>query len=224
MHRNNIQIGGDGMGRLVEARAQVFSGIQEATVMKEKAAQERLVRGINSLGQLGSSVSRKKALKRALDAAISVMSADFGNIQLLDRNRNGLFIEAHRGFKKTFLDFFRFVDDRNTSCGVALSERRSVVVEDVISSPIFAQTRGLEVLLDAGVRAVKSTPLITSKGRVLGILSVHYREPQAHIDSNLTRFQKIAGTAADLIDTSLRRNGSRAASKNNGDSPTSKSP
>jgi signal transduction protein with GAF and PtsI domain len=83
---------------------------------------------------------------------------------------------------------------------VAFKERRPVVVEDVARSPIFAQTRGLEVMLEAGVRAVKSTPLIGPTGRALGMLSVHYRQPRAHVESELTRFQAVAAAVAALID------------------------
>jgi hypothetical protein len=65
-------------------------------------------------------------------------------------------------------------------------------VGDVAESRIFAQTAQLEVILDAGVRAVKSLPLIGSKGQMLGMLSVHYRRP--HRDSHGNN-----GNSASLI-------------------------
>ena len=58
---------------------------------------------------------------------------------------------------------------------MALQAGRRVVVSDVTNSPIFRSTDTLEVLLDAGVRSVQSTPLVGTSGTVLGMLSTHYR-------------------------------------------------
>ena len=55
--------------------------------------------------------------------------------------------------------------------------QEAVVVEHVTESPIFPFGPSLEVVLDAGVRAVQSTPLIGRSGTVLGIISTHWREP-----------------------------------------------
>jgi GAF domain-containing protein len=85
---------------------------------------------------------------------------------------------------------------------VALREQRSVVVEDIVSSPIFVYTSGLDVLIEAGIRAVKSTPLIGRAGQVIGMVSVHYRRPRAHIDSDVARFQALAAAIGLLIDRS----------------------
>jgi hypothetical protein len=53
-----------------------------------------------------------------------------------------------------------------------------VTVADVVSSPIFAGTPALDVMVEAGARAVQSTPLIGSSGRLLGMFSTHYHRPQ----------------------------------------------
>ncbi|MBV8381894.1 MAG: GAF domain-containing protein, partial [Planctomycetaceae bacterium] len=79
---------------------------------------------------------RDAVLDSALDAALSVASADCANIQLIHPNRRGLVLKAQRGFEPPFLDFFAYVDDSHSACGVALRERRPVVVEDVSRSPI----------------------------------------------------------------------------------------
>ena len=42
---------------------------------------------------------------------------------------------------------------------------------------IFAGQESLGVSLDAGVRAVQSTPLLSSGGTILGMISTHYCEP-----------------------------------------------
>jgi hypothetical protein len=42
---------------------------------------------------------------------------------------------------------------------------------------VFRYTPALEVLLDAGVRGVQSTPLVGDLGRLLGVLSTHHHRP-----------------------------------------------
>jgi GAF domain-containing protein len=112
-----------------------------------------------------------------LDAAISVGSADYANVQLIHPRLGGLELMAHRGFQQPFVEFFRYVSDTRSACGTALKRGRPIIVEDVANSRVFSQTSQLEVVLDAGVRAVKSLPLVGSHGRMMGMLSVHYRHP-----------------------------------------------
>jgi signal transduction protein with GAF and PtsI domain len=73
-------------------------------------------------------------------------------------------------------------------------------VPDIIRSPIFVHTDELQVMLEAGSRAVKSTPLIGRTGRLLGVLSVHHRQPRDHDDSDLTRLQTLAAAVSAMID------------------------
>jgi two-component sensor histidine kinase len=52
------------------------------------------------------------------------------------------------------------------------------------------------VLLDAGVRAVQSTPLIDSKGEVLGMISTHFKMPHRPSERELHLLDVLAGQAA----------------------------
>jgi hypothetical protein len=82
-----------------------------------------------------------------------------------------------------------------------LKEHRPVIVQDIIGSPILVQTPGLEILLNAGIRSVKSTPLIGRTVQLLGMLSVHFRQPRSHL-RDFTRLQRVASAVAALIDGS----------------------
>jgi len=113
-----------------------------------------------------------------LDQAIAVMDADFGNIQLLDRNDNRLRIVASRGFESEFLEFFAVVGgDDHSACAFALAASDRVVISDINISPFFVGKRSGEVLRDAKVRAVQSTPLVHADGNLLGMISIHWRDP-----------------------------------------------
>jgi signal transduction protein with GAF and PtsI domain len=175
------------------------SVIQQAITVREEVAAMRHRLWIERLTQRRAGTGRDAALDSALDAARSVAAADCANIQLMHPDGRGLVLKAQRGFEPPFLDFFAYVDDSHSACGVALRERRPIVVEDVIRSPIFARTRGLEVMLEAGIDAVVSTPLIGDTGELLGMLSVHYRRPRAHLDSDRTRLQALAPAIAEVI-------------------------
>lgn len=165
--------------------------------MKEEALDMRLRIWLQRIADRRAHSSRASALECVLDAALSVASADFANIQLVDARRRRLTITAQRGFHAPFLDFFEVVDGQDTACGVALAKRRSIVVLDVTSSAIFAETEGLGVLLDEGIRAVISEPLIDHRNRLVGVLSVHYRLAQTKPD--LRRLRAVAAAVADLI-------------------------
>ncbi len=139
-------------------------------------------------------------LGEMLDLALTVTGADMGNIQLLDDAEGVLRIIAHRGFENPFLEFFAAVDHGTGSCGAALGRGERVIVADVTKSPIFVGTAGLNVLLEAGVRAVQSTPLITRTGEVLGMLNTHYRTPNATEKMDYQLLDLLARQVAEVID------------------------
>ena len=87
----------------------------------------------------------------------------------------------------------------HAACGTALRDAQRVIVEDVTKSPIFIGSQALKVMLDAGARAVQSTPLIDQSGQVLGIFSTHYRTARRPCESELRTLDVLARLAAELI-------------------------
>lgn len=137
-------------------------------------------------------------LNEILDGAIENTGADMGNIQLLEAG--ALKIVAQRGFEAPFLDFFNQVHDGLAACGTAMESGTRVIVEDVATSPIFAGTPALDVMLAANARAVQSTPLVNRAGHLLGMFSTHYRSPQRPSERALRVLDVLARLAADLIE------------------------
>ena len=135
--------------------------------------------------QLVQSRDATALLQAIVDAAIGVTGADMGNIQLLDRDCGALKIVANRGFGRVFLEFFDAVHDAQAACGTAMQSGKRIIIEDVAASPIFAGTPALDVMLAAGARAVQSTPLVSRSGRLVGMLSTHYRAPRRPTDRDL---------------------------------------
>jgi hypothetical protein len=120
---------------------------------------------------------RAGLLAAAVDAAVALGGADMGNVQLREPGRGVLQIEAQRGFAPPFLEFFADVRDGEAACGVAAERGARVIVEDVARSPIFRATPALDVMLDAGARAVQSMPLLSPSGCLLAVLSTHWHHP-----------------------------------------------
>jgi len=142
----------------------------------------------------------KGPLTAVLDAAIFLTQADKGSIQLLDHSLGGLRLVAQQGFEDRFSDLFAVVTKQATSCRTAMESRERVIVEDIAESRIFIGTPELQVLLDAGVRAVQSTPFLSSSGRLLGMVSTYYATPHRPRERELRLMDLLARQAADYLE------------------------
>jgi hypothetical protein len=147
-------------------------------------------------------VARKgrSMLNWAVDSALRVTNATKGNLQVFDSSSRDLHIVAQRGFGQPFLDFFASVHTGQAACGKAFETCARVMVEDVAESPIFHATPSLEVLLDARVRAVQSTPLVSSSGAILGMLSTHWTFPRRLRSGELARLDVLAWTVTRWLE------------------------
>jgi len=132
--------------------------------------------------------------------AVAISEADKGNLQLYDHTSGSLTIAAQQGFQADFLKFFDSVRGNDTACGVAMGTAKQIIVDDVLTSAIFAGQTAQKVLLDAGVRAVVSTPLMSSKERPLGVLSTHFTRPGHPSEHQLEPINILIRQAADYLE------------------------
>jgi PAS domain S-box-containing protein len=189
--------------------ANYFQDITESKRAEERvrAHEQRLAAELARLLRLHDTSARLVAgsdgvapLVDIVDAAIALTDADMGNIQLLDEAAGTLRIVASRGFERPFLEFFDSVQHEDAACGAAMHRGERVVVEDVTESQIFADTEALNVLLEASVCALQSTPLAGRSGRLVGMLSTHYRVPRRPAERDLEIVDMLARLAADWIE------------------------
>jgi PAS domain S-box-containing protein len=173
---------------------------QEA--LREREAQ--LAAEADALARLNDASSRlwharglDEGLQAMLDAALDLLGADKGNIQLLHGEH--LRIAVHQGFGADFLDFFREVSAGDDSaCGRALRTGERMVIEDVETDPPFAPMR--PITRAAGFRAVVSTPILGRAGKPLGMFSTHFRSPHRPTVHELRRLDLYVRQAADFIE------------------------
>ena len=125
----------------------------EASAMREDALDMRLRAWLMKL-EHGPTLTREATMSWALDAALSVEAADYGNIQLVGTSGHTLSIIAERGFHAP----------------------------------------------ETGVSSVKTTPIVTKAGRLVGMLSVHFKEPQPGGDTRWARLRTVAAAVALSID------------------------
>jgi GAF domain-containing protein len=152
------------------------------------------------LARLAQAKDADLLLREALDAAIDIAGADMGNIQLLEPANGSLKIAASRGFSAPFLDFFATVSAHtNSACGATLVSRMRIMVEDVATSYLFVATPALDIMLAASARAVHSTPLLSSSGRLMGVLSTHWRRPLHGMPYDPAPLDRLAVGLADRL-------------------------
>ena len=152
---------------------------------------------------LTSETEFRALLDSILAAAIEITEADFGSIQLLDHVSGDLQILAQRGLPQDFVHYFNDLPAEEAAFGKAFAKRERVIVHDVETDAAFQYGQSRQIALQSEVRACQSTPLRTSSGRVLGVLSTHYRSSRFPPERGLRLLDLLVRQAADLIERAL---------------------
>jgi len=136
-----------------------------------------------------------------LEAAVAIMHSDFASMQMFYPERGELRLLAHRGFNPIAAASFEWVrPGSGTSCSVALATGNRSIVPDIELSDFMSGSEELETCRRTGIRATQSTPLFSRAGRLLGMISTHWRKPHEPSKRNLRLLDVLARQAADLIE------------------------
>jgi len=173
-------------------------GDSESRIAADLADMTRLHQLSTALMREGGEVDR--CLAEVLETAITISGAAKGNVQLIDQASGALTIAAQRGFEERFLTFFESVRDDASACAAAMRSGERVIVEDVTVSEIFIGQPAQKVMLDAGARAVISTPLTSSTGNLLGMVSIHFVRPHRPSERQLRLLDLLARQTADYLE------------------------
>jgi GAF domain-containing protein len=90
------------------------------------------------------------------------------------------------------------IGPKHGSCGTAMFRGKPVIVTDIATDPLWEEYRGFASAI--GVAACWSTPIMSSKGKVLGSFAMYYRQPRTPTgeESHLTNIAtKLAGQAIE---------------------------
>jgi PAS domain S-box-containing protein len=174
-------------------------------ITEQKRAEETIATDLAALtrmhdmsGRLLDSEGIQPLLQGIMDTAVVVVGAEKGTLQLLEGD--ALRIVAFHDHQEPFLDFFASAEHQVSACGEAMNYKSRAIIPDVETAPLFAGTPSLEILREAGVRAVQSTPLVSRSGALVGILTTHWSVPYVPDEHDLWRLDLLVRQAADLIE------------------------
>lgn len=137
-------------------------------------------------------------LREVLDGVLEMHGTQMGMLSLTHPVDHGLKAAVSRGFSDEFLRLVEYIPAGNGADGACFQEQRPVVVEDVQIDPLYIDFQ--EVVRIGRFRAVHATPLISRKGKLIGVLSVHFHDPHRPSDREIQLFDLHARQTADLTE------------------------
>ncbi|HMN28198.1 MAG TPA: PAS domain S-box protein, partial [Caldilineaceae bacterium] len=139
--------------------------------------------------------------EQLLSAAVALMGADCASIQLLDEERQQLRLLAWKGFHPEAAAYWQTVALGSASvCSRAVRSGERLLVPDVRVSTILVGSDSHKYYQLSGIVAVQSTPLIAQSGRLVGMISTHWRKPHAPSERELRLLDVLARQAADMLE------------------------
>ena len=140
-----------------------------------------------------------------IDAAVAIMRSDFASMQMFhpERGERGaLRLLTFRGFSAEAAKFWEWVgaDSAGSTCGAALRTGRRVIAHDVEECAFMAGSDDLATYRATGIRSCQSTPLLARDGRIVGMISTHWRSPFHPTERQLGLLDVVARQAADFIE------------------------
>jgi len=153
----------------------------------------------NPYGRRAVSAELVADLYEILDAAMLLLDAEQGNIQLYDPVGDVLEIVAHRGLADEFLSALCTVSRHDeTASARALRQGRRVIIEDVTKDDAYAPYR--HIAEQAGFRAVQATPMLGHDGKLLGVLATELSEARTFSPQELRILDLYSRQAADAVE------------------------
>jgi PAS domain S-box-containing protein len=174
---------------------------REAELAEELAATRRLQQ--LSL-EMAHEVDIESLYEKLIGAAVAITRADFGSMQQYYPHlgaRGELKLLVHNGFSLEAAKFWAWVRaDSRCTCGVAINRRERVIAADIENTDFMAGTADQAELLKAGIHAAQSTPLISRRGDLVGMITTHWKECHEPSERDLRQLDILARLAADLIE------------------------
>lgn len=133
-----------------------------------------------------------------LDSAMKVMESDLASIQLYCNTTEQLKLVATKNIHPRSIAFWQIVSATSGSiCGEALRTQTRITVTDVETIDFVKEE--IEIFRLSGIRAVQSTPLVSQQGKLIGMISTHWKEQRQFSENDFEFFDDFARLAADII-------------------------
>lgn len=168
---------------------------REISLREEVLTRRRLQEMASAVLQ---SDNTQEMLDRVMEASAELSRADFALLQIVDDSGEPE-LSAYYGFKQDVMERYRsWSTEIKRACNRAYHECRRIVVPDVDTDEGFRP--GLDFAREEGFRALVSTPLVGRSGKLLGVISVYYREVHELSRQDKHVFDLLALEIADLCE------------------------
>ena len=165
------------------------------------AAQLADLQSLHALSmRLSSHVELPGLLNEVLDAVCTLQKAPMGLLLLHDAGAGELQVMAHVGMDRAQAERVGAAALNDGPCGVCVTTRRAVLVEDIHLDSRFTLVRPLADEL--GYRAVCCVPLHARTGQILGVIATYFPRPQLPSARELQLVELYGGQATEFIENS----------------------
>ncbi|MBS0431127.1 MAG: PAS domain S-box protein [Proteobacteria bacterium] len=151
-------------------------------------------------GEMLQEADAEPLFRRIVETAAALMRSECASLQILDPESGDLKFAANVGFSAEAVEFWGRVNrESDTSCGMALRDMQRVIIGDVRQCDGLGED-DLAMCEHEGILATQTTPLLSRSGRLLGMLSTHWRQRHVPDERRLALLDLLARQAADLIE------------------------
>jgi signal transduction histidine kinase/ActR/RegA family two-component response regulator len=195
------------IGLMQEMAEQTWGAIERArsdAALAAELADTRLLQALSA--ELVAEEDASALHEKIVDAALSIVRADFASFQIFDADRppNGeLQLIALRGFSADAARRWEWIGvDARTPCGEALRTGARVIIPDIEQAAFMAGSDDQACLLNAGARSGQTTRLVSRAGKTVGMISTYWRDKHTPSERDLRLLDLLARQAADLTERS----------------------
>ncbi|KAF0221779.1 MAG: hamp domain/gaf domain/hd domain [Geobacteraceae bacterium] len=166
----------------------------------QKTIEKQLAALVEMATLIGSSMDPLEITERATASAMELVNAEAGSLMLLDEKRWELFFQVALGEKGALIKDIRLKKGEGIA-GWVVENRVPVLVNDVQRDPRFNRT--VDRISRFQTLAMLCVPLITPKGRVLGVLQAINKHRGKFSEEDLAMLRTLAAPVAVALENAF---------------------
>jgi PAS domain S-box-containing protein len=156
---------------------------------------------VKLLERMAQGASLAEVLRAVVDLVEGQFPRSICTVMLLDADSLRLRHGASTRLPQALIDAYEGVEigPRCGSCGTAAFERRSVIVADIATDPLWDDWR--ELALRNGLHACWSVPIFSSTHQVVGTFATYHRSPHVPVEAEV----ELAEACAQITGIAIER-------------------
>ena len=188
-------------GTTTDITDKVEADKQLRSVKDDLAAEVEVLNTIHRLElNLIAQNDSESANQEILRSAISVTSAQKGSISIYLSNENVFKTITAINFNNELPGACHFIPVADRVFEKLLGDKKRIVIDDIGKYLYECEQPVLRYLVDEGIQIIQFTPLVSSTGRLTGVLSTYHHEKKTFHDRELRMLDLLSHMAADAIE------------------------